>query len=73
VAGSGADVAIWRTRGWLSYQAATLTTLGRAYASIDPPAARDVFSEAHAIYLRLGQTSRASDVAGLLARTPSSA
>ncbi|GAA4734601.1 AfsR/SARP family transcriptional regulator [Phytohabitans rumicis] len=60
------SVAIWRTRGWLSYQAATLTTLGRAYASIDPPAARRVFNEARALYLRLGHTSKANDVTGLL-------
>ncbi|MEJ3741928.1 BTAD domain-containing putative transcriptional regulator [Actinomycetes bacterium KLBMP 9797] len=60
------SVAIWRTRGWLSYQAAALTALGRAYAAVDPAAARDAWTEAHALHLRLGQTGKASHIEKLL-------
>jgi len=40
------SVAIWRTRGWPSLQAAALVSLGRAYAERDPEAAERAFAEA---------------------------
>jgi tetratricopeptide (TPR) repeat protein len=49
------SVAIWRSRGWLSYEAAALAALGRAYAGTDPTAARTAFTHARDIYLQLGQ------------------
>ena len=46
-------VTMWRLRGWRSLQAAALTTLSRAYRSIDPAAAEVAESEARAILVRL--------------------
>ncbi|MCX4471657.1 NB-ARC domain-containing protein [Micromonospora sp. NBC_01655] len=61
------SVAMWRTRGWHSMQAAALTSLGRAYAHTEPSAARRAFEEAAAIFTRLGDTAR---LAGLLPHLP---
>jgi DNA-binding SARP family transcriptional activator/tetratricopeptide (TPR) repeat protein len=52
------SVAIWRTRGWLSFQADALTALGRAYTAVDPAAARAAFAEAAELYARLGQPAK---------------
>ncbi|MGW5052577.1 BTAD domain-containing putative transcriptional regulator [Actinokineospora sp. NPDC004072] len=43
------SVALWRTRGWHTFLAAALDSLGRAYEQIDPAAARRAFAEARAI------------------------
>ncbi|UVS78534.1 BTAD domain-containing putative transcriptional regulator [Actinokineospora sp. UTMC 2448] len=43
------SVALWRTRGWHSYHAAALESLGRAYEQVDPAAARRAFAEARAV------------------------
>jgi tetratricopeptide (TPR) repeat protein len=61
------SVAIWRTRGWVSFQAATLTALGRAYAGLDPEAARTALTEARDLYRRLDQVARVGEVDELLA------
>ncbi|GAB3458020.1 AfsR/SARP family transcriptional regulator [Actinophytocola sediminis] len=60
------SVALWRTRGWYSYQADALTNLGRAYAETDAAAARAAFEEARAILLELGDTTRAEELARLV-------
>lgn len=56
------SVALWRTRGWHSYQAAALESLGRAYEQVDPVAARRAFAEAREVYLRIGDTAGAARV-----------
>ncbi|WP_433393612.1 ATP-binding protein [Micromonospora sp. KLBMP9576] len=56
------SVSLWRTRGWHSSQAATLTILGRARLGSDPRAAREAFQEAHALFARLGSTDRTSEL-----------
>ncbi|MET0237114.1 MAG: BTAD domain-containing putative transcriptional regulator [Kibdelosporangium sp.] len=55
------SVALWRNRGWPTYLAAALTSLGKAYAGSDPLAARDAFTEAHALFIRLGNIAQASE------------
>ncbi|MFI9530458.1 ATP-binding protein [Micromonospora rosaria] len=60
------SVSLWRTRGWLSFQAATLTSLGRARLDADPQGARDAFQEAHALLTRLGRTDQAARLVGLI-------
>ncbi|RKR86641.1 tetratricopeptide repeat protein [Micromonospora pisi] len=65
------SVALWRTRGWHSLQAAALTNLGRAYAEVDPPAARRAFQEAYEIFDRLGKAAKAAELRALTgAATP---
>ncbi|GIJ71925.1 AfsR/SARP family transcriptional regulator [Virgisporangium ochraceum] len=61
------SVARWRTRGWLSYQAAALTTLGSALSEVDPVAAREAFEEARQLFERIGDTGRAAELNDLLA------
>ncbi|WP_433350156.1 ATP-binding protein [Micromonospora sp. CA-111912] len=56
------SVSLWRTRGWHSFQAATLTILGRARLGSDRRAAREAFQEAHALFTRLGNTDRAAEL-----------
>ncbi|WCN83961.1 ATP-binding protein [Micromonospora sp. LH3U1] len=56
------SVAIWRTRGWHSMQAAALTNLGKAYAQTEPLAARRAFEEARAIFTRLGNTAKLAEL-----------
>jgi hypothetical protein len=65
------SVAVWRTWGWLSYQAAALTSLGQAYASAaaDRPAARGAFAEARDIYSRLHRVDRVGELTRLLRET----
>ncbi|GAA3729067.1 hypothetical protein GCM10022225_08090 [Plantactinospora mayteni] len=60
------SVALWRTRGWHSYQAKALTTLGRAYAGVDPEAAHTAFDEARRLFARMGDAERAADLARLV-------
>ncbi|MFG1913822.1 ATP-binding protein [Micromonospora sp. NPDC048898] len=61
-----ASVAIWRTRGWHSFQAASLTTLGKAYLHVDAHAAHQAFVDAQALYAQLGNTDKVAEL-GLLA------
>ncbi|GGK73885.1 AfsR/SARP family transcriptional regulator [Mangrovihabitans endophyticus] len=69
------SVTMWRTRGWLSYQAAALATLGSALAGSDPTAARKVLTESREIFARLGKHNRVKEVERLqeAAGLPSSA
>ncbi|GIJ62458.1 AfsR/SARP family transcriptional regulator [Virgisporangium aurantiacum] len=60
------SVAIWRTRGWLSYEAAALTSLGRAYVDVDPGAAWKAFESARDLYCRLGRTADVTELDRLL-------
>ncbi|MGC5289890.1 ATP-binding protein [Micromonospora sp. DT231] len=64
-----ASVAIWRTRGWHSFQAASLTTLGRAYLGIDARAARQAFVDAEALYAQLGYTDKVTELKVLVEST----
>jgi tetratricopeptide (TPR) repeat protein len=48
------SVAMWRRRGWLSFLASALVSLGLAFASSDQEAARTALTEAREIYTRLG-------------------
>jgi tetratricopeptide (TPR) repeat protein len=59
------SVAIWRTRGWYSFHAAALVSLGRAQAPTDVHAAHRSFTEAAELYTRAGQTAAASEAAQL--------
>ncbi|MBP2338097.1 DNA-binding SARP family transcriptional activator [Saccharothrix coeruleofusca] len=56
------SVALWRTRGWHSYHAVALESLGRAYERVDRVAARRAFAEAREVYLRIGDTDRAARI-----------
>jgi DNA-binding SARP family transcriptional activator len=56
------SVRLWRTRGWPSFLAATLNTLGHAYATVNSPLAHEVWAEAAQLYTGLGLTSRAAEV-----------
>ncbi|MFF0154815.1 hypothetical protein [Micromonospora sp. NPDC005203] len=57
-------------RGWHSFQAAALTTLGKAYLDVDPGAARPAFVDAQALWAQLGNTDMVAEL-GLLADTAS--
>jgi DNA-binding SARP family transcriptional activator/tetratricopeptide (TPR) repeat protein len=63
------SVALWRTRGWYSYQAEALTALGRARAGTDTAGARAAYSEARALFDQLGDTARAAELAELVRST----
>ncbi|MEE6259505.1 ATP-binding protein [Plantactinospora sonchi] len=60
------SVAIWRTRGWLSFQAAALTNLGRAHLGTDASAARSALTEARDIFRDLGDDARVGELSALL-------
>jgi tetratricopeptide (TPR) repeat protein len=57
------SVALWRTRGWLRFQASALALLGRALTGIDPAAARDSFDEARRLFAQVGDGTRAEETA----------
>ncbi|ONI75086.1 hypothetical protein ALI144C_40725 [Actinosynnema sp. ALI-1.44] len=59
------SVALWRNRGWHSFHATALTTLGRAYADTDPQAARNALRAAHDLYVQVGNSAMAAEVAQL--------
>ncbi|MEJ3745739.1 BTAD domain-containing putative transcriptional regulator [Actinomycetes bacterium KLBMP 9797] len=59
------SVALWRTRGWLSFLAEALVNLGRALTLTDPPAAKAAVDEAREIFGRLGNTARVADLDAL--------
>lgn len=54
------SVALWRTRGWLSFLAGALAELGKAYTETDPEAAKAAFDEARELYLRLDNAEAAA-------------
>jgi len=56
------SVALWRSRGWPSFQAAALASLGRANATLNPEAAREAFQEAHQLFTRLGNLAKAAEL-----------
>ncbi|GGM73028.1 BTAD domain-containing putative transcriptional regulator [Dactylosporangium sucinum] len=61
------SVAMWRTRGWLSFQAAALATLGRAYGELGRAVpASAALAEARDIYARLGQPEKVRELERLL-------
>lgn len=56
-------VRLWRTRGWPSFLATALRSLGNAYAGTDEPAARAAWSEAQELFARSGQDPHAEELA----------
>lgn len=60
------SVALWRTRGWLRFQASALALLGRALAQLDPPAAQASLTEAHRLFTQVGDLARAAETATAL-------
>ncbi|PZG21570.1 AfsR family transcriptional regulator [Micromonospora craterilacus] len=66
------SVALWRTRGWPSFQAAALTSLGQARLHSDQRAARVAFEEAHTIFVRLGNIDKAAELKALIGSVESS-
>jgi tetratricopeptide (TPR) repeat protein len=60
------SVTILRARGWHSFQAAALTSLGRAYLLVDRPAAERVLDEARGLFEGLGNTAKSSEIQQLL-------
>jgi hypothetical protein len=56
------SVRLWRTRGWPSYLAAALRTLGDAQSTTDPAAARASWTEARDLYAGLGSTREATEL-----------
>lgn len=57
------SVALWRTRGWRSFQATALTSLGRAYALAGRrSAAWQALREARELFTSMGSTARAAEV-----------
>jgi DNA-binding SARP family transcriptional activator/tetratricopeptide (TPR) repeat protein len=61
-----ASVRLWRVRGWPSFLAAALSSLGDARAGTDRAGAVDAWSEARDIFARLGQSPRADELARLI-------
>ncbi|WP_037266351.1 BTAD domain-containing putative transcriptional regulator [Kibdelosporangium aridum] len=59
------SVALWRTRGWHSFHATALTSLGKAYTDIDPEAARNAFRAAHDLFVQVGNVEQAAEAAKL--------
>jgi DNA-binding SARP family transcriptional activator len=56
------SVAIWRTRGWLTFHAAASATLGRALAHLDPDAACTAYEEARRLYAKTGDSANAEEM-----------
>jgi len=61
------SVRLWRTRGWPSFLGAALHSLGSAYLSTDPRAARTAWTEARAIFEMLGNAARVDEITRRLA------
>ncbi|MEV6871633.1 BTAD domain-containing putative transcriptional regulator [Amycolatopsis sp. NPDC051128] len=56
------SVALWQSRGWHSFHAAALTSLGHAYSGVDRKAAREAFNEARALFIQLGNDAKATEL-----------
>ncbi|WP_432842021.1 BTAD domain-containing putative transcriptional regulator [Dactylosporangium sp. CA-092794] len=56
------SVRLWRTRGWPSFLAAALRTLGDAQSATDPTAARASWTEARDLYAGLGSTRETTEL-----------
>ena len=56
------SVTMWRTRGWLSYQAAALAMLGAAQTELDHAAARDALVEARDLFAQLNNAERRDEL-----------
>jgi tetratricopeptide (TPR) repeat protein len=56
------SVDMWRTRGWLSFLAAALSSLGDACSAVDPPAAREAWTEARDLFAKLGNSFKADQL-----------
>jgi len=59
-------VELWRTRGWPSYLAAALQSLGNALARVDRKAARDAWTEAREIFGQLSQQAKVDELTQLI-------
>ncbi|WP_433223894.1 AfsR/SARP family transcriptional regulator [Dactylosporangium sp. CS-047395] len=62
------SVRLWRTRGWSSFLAAALRTLGDAEHPADPAAARAAWTEARGLYAGLGATQQTAELDARLSR-----
>jgi tetratricopeptide (TPR) repeat protein len=65
-------VRLWRTRGWQSFLAAALNSLGRAYLPTDPDAAHAAWAEAATLSTGIG-SERPGDTVDVARRAPSRA
>ncbi|MDR7277418.1 AfsR/SARP family transcriptional regulator [Catenuloplanes atrovinosus] len=63
-----ASVRLWRQRGWGTFLADALRTLGDARAAIDPEAALAAWREARDIYAELGHTPKVAELDALIDR-----
>ncbi|MEV4535212.1 tetratricopeptide repeat protein [Asanoa sp. NPDC049518] len=64
------SVAIWKERGWVSFHATALTTLGQAYAAIAPEAAHLTFGQAQELFAQLGNDAKVAELAELMRTVP---
>jgi DNA-binding SARP family transcriptional activator/tetratricopeptide (TPR) repeat protein len=56
------SVALWRTRGWLRFQAGALALLGQALSTLDRDSAVRALDEAAGLFADAGDPARAGDV-----------
>jgi len=61
------SVCLWRTRGWPSFLAAALRSLGHAQVHSDPAAAQAAWTEAQDIFAKLGNEAEAGALRQLAA------
>jgi tetratricopeptide (TPR) repeat protein len=59
-------VELWRTRGWPSFLAGALQSLGGAQARVDRRAAREAWSEARDIFRELEQPAKVDELTQLI-------
>jgi hypothetical protein len=65
------SVLVWRSRGWSSFLAATLRSLGHAHAGTgESAAAAEAWTEARTLFEELSDTAAAAEITALLAGTP---
>jgi DNA-binding SARP family transcriptional activator/tetratricopeptide (TPR) repeat protein len=65
------SVLVWRSRGWSSFLAATLLSLGHAHAGTgESESAAKAWTEARTLFEELSDTSAAAEVTALLGGTP---
>ncbi|MFI5952307.1 BTAD domain-containing putative transcriptional regulator [Cryptosporangium sp. NPDC051539] len=60
------SVALWRTRGWLRFQAAALVLLGRALHELGDPSAAHALREAQTLFTDAGDADGATGAAAVL-------
>ena len=59
-------VELWRTRGWASYLAPALESLGRAQVEVDAKAARQVWTEAREIFREMARDAKVDELTALI-------